>query len=220
MPSHDLPTLLRQWWSTKPSQPLLTYYGPDSVRIELSGATVANYVSKTTNYFREELLTDPGDVLNVVLPLHWQSPILVWSAWAAGLTVSLDDDQDAIAIAAADPVPTRAEVQLAISVHPWGMPMGAATPTGWTDLAAQVRMQPDLAPAPTWPAADQPWLQAEGVALGAEQLLGLAGQSMANPVVAAAEPTTPEALVTMVAAPAVAGGRLIIADRVPGTDLA
>ena len=67
-----------------PAQPLLTYLdGP--ARVELSGATTANWVAKTAN-----LLTDgygAPDRLGLLLPLHWQTVCLLLGGVAAGATV-------------------------------------------------------------------------------------------------------------------------------------
>jgi uncharacterized protein (TIGR03089 family) len=71
------------------SRPLLTYVdGPG--RVELSGATTANWVSKTAN-----LLTDGygrPDRVGLALPLHWQLPCLLLGAVATGATVVVASD--------------------------------------------------------------------------------------------------------------------------------
>ena len=71
------------------SRPLLTYLdGP--ARVELSGATCANWVSKTAN-----LLTDGyggPDRVGLALPLHWQLPCLLLGAVATGATAVVASD--------------------------------------------------------------------------------------------------------------------------------
>ena len=75
-----------------PAQPLLTYVnGP--ARIELSGATTANWVCKTANLVAERA----ADRVGLLLPLHWQSPCLLLGAVAAGATVVLADSPDDLA---------------------------------------------------------------------------------------------------------------------------
>lgn len=56
-----------------PAAPLLTFYsgGPAAARVELSGSTTANWVSKTANLLRHGHGA-PSDV-GVMLPLHWQA---------------------------------------------------------------------------------------------------------------------------------------------------
>jgi uncharacterized protein (TIGR03089 family) len=67
-----------------PAQPLLTLLD-GSARVELSGATAANWAAKTAN-----LLTDglggPARV-GLLLPLHWQAVTLLQGALLTGATV-------------------------------------------------------------------------------------------------------------------------------------
>jgi uncharacterized protein (TIGR03089 family) len=77
-----------------PAQPLLTALdGP--ARVELSGATTANWVSKTAN-----LLVDghgSPDRVGLLLPLHWQTVCLLLGSVAAGATVVLARSPDELA---------------------------------------------------------------------------------------------------------------------------
>lgn len=66
---------------------MLTWYS-DSERTELSGATLANWVSKTANFLVDELGLEPGDVAGVNLPPHWQTASILLACWTAGLAVS------------------------------------------------------------------------------------------------------------------------------------
>ena len=75
--------------TTDPGRPRLTWYGPDSERIELSGAVLVNWVTKTTNLLVEEFDAGPGVVVGIDLPGHWR--MLVWSlaTWRAGAELRL-----------------------------------------------------------------------------------------------------------------------------------
>lgn len=149
--------------------PAITYYGSDGNRVELSGVTAANAVAKAANVFTGELLLDPGDVVRIDLPCHWQAPILTIAAWAAGLTVAVGADApDAAATISSGSGPHRpAGIGLAVSLHPFGLPLGAGTPSGWEDFAALARIQPDSA-VPAWPELDRPWLGSHRPVTGAE----------------------------------------------------
>jgi uncharacterized protein (TIGR03089 family) len=72
-----------------PAQPLLTLLdGP--ARVELSGATAANWAAKTAN-----LLTDAlgaPERIGLLLPLHWQAVTLLLGAAATGATVVVARD--------------------------------------------------------------------------------------------------------------------------------
>lgn len=77
-----------------PAQPLITYL-EGQARIELSGATTANWVCKTAN-----LLVDgyggPQRV-GFLLPLHWQLPCLLLGAVATGATAVVASSPDQLA---------------------------------------------------------------------------------------------------------------------------
>jgi uncharacterized protein (TIGR03089 family) len=112
------------------TRPLLTYYDDaSSERVELSVATTANWVAKTANHLVDELDIDEGDVVSVLLPLHWQTAVVLLAAWAAGAQVSFDSGGRATFTT--DPASTEASpVVLSLA------PMGA-------DFARLVAAQPD-----------------------------------------------------------------------------
>jgi uncharacterized protein (TIGR03089 family) len=74
------------------SRPFLTYYDDATgERVELSVATTANWVAKTANYLIDEHDVQPGDVVGVRLPLHWQAVVVLLAGWGVGAQVSFDD---------------------------------------------------------------------------------------------------------------------------------
>jgi uncharacterized protein (TIGR03089 family) len=92
----DVPTpadLLADALRRDGARPLLTAYDDRSgERIELSVATTANWVAKTANFLVDELGVEPGDTVGVVLPLHWQTAVVVLACWSAGAVVAWDVD--------------------------------------------------------------------------------------------------------------------------------
>lgn len=67
-----------------PAQPLLTLLeGP--ARVELSGATAANWAAKTANLLVDGL--GAPDRVGLLLPLHWQAVTLLQGAVATGATL-------------------------------------------------------------------------------------------------------------------------------------
>lgn len=78
-----LAALLRE-----PGRPRLTWYGPDGERIELSGAVLDNWVSKTGNLLAEEFDAGPGISVLLDLPTHWRTLVWAVAAWRCGATVS------------------------------------------------------------------------------------------------------------------------------------
>jgi uncharacterized protein (TIGR03089 family) len=74
------------------SRPFLTYYDDATgERVELSLATTANWVAKTANYLIDEHDVQPGDLVVVRLPVHWQTVVVLLASWAVGARVSFDD---------------------------------------------------------------------------------------------------------------------------------
>lgn len=214
------PSTLERWLTARPSAPVITYYGDEGVRIELSGATAANAVHKAVNLFAHDMLLDPGDLVWLNLPTcHWQVPVLAVAAWAAGLVLAIGPSAPAGAAATLGTGAGPAiGIPLAVSMHPWGLPLGQATPAGWEDLAAIARIQPDRASL-RWPPADLPWLQVEGSghAESGEQLLRTADDLRAvwglpdgGRLLSCLPPTSSRGLLACTMVPASAGGAVIL----------
>jgi hypothetical protein len=72
-----------------PGRPRLTWYGPDGERIELSGAVLVNWVSKTTNLLVEEFDAAPETIVTVDLPAHWRTLVWALATWQSGATLQL-----------------------------------------------------------------------------------------------------------------------------------
>ena len=152
--------------------PLLTAYDDATgERVELSGATLANWVAKTANLLQDEFDVGPGSTVAVALPVHWQTAAVLLAAWSCGAavldTAAEDDDrltgadvvladrqrlpalEDALG---ADPA---AEL-LGLSLHPLGLGMtdyvGPAR-----DFALEVRAHGDFF---------SPWQPADPAAAG------------------------------------------------------
>ncbi|MDQ4105202.1 MAG: TIGR03089 family protein, partial [Actinomycetota bacterium] len=71
-----------------PARPRITHYDDIAgYRVELSGATLANWAAKTANWLRDELDVQPGDAVAVLLPPHWQTAGVLLGAWWCGATI-------------------------------------------------------------------------------------------------------------------------------------
>ena len=127
-----------------PAQPLLTLHDGPGRRVELSGATTANWVAKSAN-----LLVDGYGAptrVGLLLPLHWQTVALLLAGVATGATVvvaaepaDLDGCEVAFVLAPAARAALDAGVDevLALSGHPLGAPV-PDLPAGIGDYAREV----------------------------------------------------------------------------------
>jgi uncharacterized protein (TIGR03089 family) len=109
--------LLRRELSRDGARPLLTWYDDDpaaNARVELSVATTANWVAKIAGFLTEEHDVEPGAVVTVDLPLHWQTACVLLAVWSCGGAVTLDSDADLT-------VGTSADADVVVVVDPMGM---------------------------------------------------------------------------------------------------
>ncbi len=118
-PVADLLALLRR----DPGRPRLTWYGDEDERVELSGAVLENWVSKTVNLLVEEFDAGPGTHVLLDLPPHWRAVVWALAVWRAGACVVLVDTDDAADRGdAADtdslPVPGAGAVDLVVTDRP------------------------------------------------------------------------------------------------------
>jgi uncharacterized protein (TIGR03089 family) len=137
-----------------PAAPLVTYYDDTTAeRVELSAATLANWVAKTANLLQDEFDVGPGSTVAVALPVHWQTAAVLLAVWSCGATVLDTAAEDEGRLAEADLVlaaqdrlgpleDTDAAELMGLSLHPLGMGMaGYAGPA--RDFALEVRTHGD-----------------------------------------------------------------------------
>lgn len=143
IPAATLMTALRSGHSTSPR---LTWYGPDSERVELSGRVLDNWVAKTSNLLQDELDAEPGMALRLDLPAHWKSFVWALAGWQLGMEVVFDrtpadllvtDKPDDGAGAGFDAV-------VAVPLAALAMRWPGELPSGVVDYAAEVRSHGDV----------------------------------------------------------------------------
>lgn len=138
--------------------PLITHYDDATgERVELSGATLANWVAKTANLLQDEFDVGPGSLVAVSLPVHWQTAAVLLAAWSCGATVldtAVEDDErlDAVdvVLAAQDRLPALEDPErggiadmMGLSLHPLGLGMAGYTGEA-RDFALEVRVHGDV----------------------------------------------------------------------------
>jgi uncharacterized protein (TIGR03089 family) len=125
------------------ARPLLTWYGPGGARVELSVATVANWVAKTAGLLTDELACEPGDVVALQLPAHWLAPVWALATWTAGCRLAFGAEPSA-AVTVVTAVPQASSGTLVVvGTGPFGGPAPHPVPPGACDYGREVLAQPD-----------------------------------------------------------------------------
>jgi uncharacterized protein (TIGR03089 family) len=134
-----------------PAFPLVTYVDAhDGSRTELSGISVANAAAKIANALVMEFDAEPGTRIALALPWHWQRATWLGGIWASGCTAVVDEDQFTSSdLVVTDERSCSRILQLgcsdvlAVSLHPFGLPITGELPDGSRDVTIDVRNQPD-----------------------------------------------------------------------------
>ena len=154
--------------------PFVTWIGPDAARTELSLRTYENNVAKAANLLRDDADLEPGGVVALHLPLHWQAAVWLGACALVGATAAVDGDPSSAEVSVVGPggldLP-QAPLTLASSLHPFGMPFSVPLPPGVLDVASEVRMHGDqftsygdVLPTTTWlTAGDTTWTQEQAL---------------------------------------------------------
>ncbi len=127
-----------------PARPRITQYDDAAgSRVELSGATLANWAAKTANWLRDELDVQPGDTVAVLLPPHWQTAGVLLGAWWCGATVTASADGAQVALCGVDRIAeVTADEIAAVGLDALGMGV-PVLPPGVRDYATEVRVHGD-----------------------------------------------------------------------------
>lgn len=140
--------LLRSALQKDPGRPLVTFYDDATgERVELSVATFANWTAKTANLLQDDLATEPGDRLALLLPAHWQTAVWLLACSSAGVVADMQGDPATSSLVVSGPdsldaARTCGGERVALSL----LPLGARfpeQPEGFLDYAAEVPGQGD-----------------------------------------------------------------------------
>jgi uncharacterized protein (TIGR03089 family) len=136
----SVPRLLSDRLAADPGSPLITFYDDATgERVELSAATLDNWVAKTANLLIDGLGLGPGDTASIELPLHWQAAVAILACASAGLDVveSAGERPDVAFWAEGDGEPPDANDVIGLSLRPLAGPLAGTYP-GVTDYAREV----------------------------------------------------------------------------------
>ena len=175
----DLPEVFRALL-LEPGRPRVTWYGPGGERVELSGKTLLNWVSKTANLLVDELDAEPGTTVGLDLPPHWRTVSWLLATWAAGAHALVAPEKPGLdVLVTTDPGSGRAEHVVAVALPALATSFGAPLPHAVHDAAVEVRRQPDVFRPYLTPAADDPALTANGGTTSHGELLATAREAAA-----------------------------------------
>jgi uncharacterized protein (TIGR03089 family) len=124
-----------------PTRPLITFYDDATgERLDLSGATLANWVAKTANLLVDGHGLAPGDVAAVALPPHWLTAAVLLGCWSAGLVVAASAGDVGFVAGGAR---VDAADTYAVSLAPLAAPFQPGPPPGTLDYVVAVRSYGD-----------------------------------------------------------------------------
>lgn len=132
--------------AAEPGRPFVTYYDEATgERSELSVKSLANWVAKTHFLLIDELGLGVGDIAFIDLPAHWISVPAVLGALTAGLALSDDAADAAVAFVQPSSVEAATGVADVYSIAPSSAAVGLGddVPEGVADFVASVRPQAD-----------------------------------------------------------------------------
>lgn len=224
-----VPDLLASLLRSDPTRPAVTWFDADTgARIELSVATLANWVAKTGGFLQDGLDVAAGDRVRLGLPTHWQVVTWALGCWAVGAVVEPDDvaphgGDPEIEVFGEDRAARTGGRGVVVGLAPFGGPARArawSTPGPVVDAGAEVLGHPDVLlvdnpPVPESPALvtagagvlDQQSLLAQGRAAAAAVGLGPGGRLLASE-----PPSTAAGLVQSVVAPLVVSGSVLLVN--------
>lgn len=138
--------LARARLSSDAAQPMITWYDDATgERVELSLATLDNWVAKTANYLQDELTVGRGDRVALLLPPHWLGAVWLLACWAVGAVACAEPAAAAVVVTGPDDLDagTGAAERVALSLRPLGGRFTAPLPAGVRDYAVEVPGQGD-----------------------------------------------------------------------------
>lgn len=167
------------------ASPLVTFRDlATGERMELSAASLGNAVAKTAGLIRDELDAEPGDVIAIHLPLHWQRIVWLGACAATGTVFAPDAQAQSGDILVIDrsglDLAGKARETVLVSLSPFGLPEPGGAPPGVTDAAVAMRGHPDEFVPWEMPAESAPMLRTQAHTLTQTDVMEHAAGALAR----------------------------------------
>lgn len=177
---------------TDPASPLLTYRDLSTgERMELSAASLGNAIAKTAGLLRDDMDVQPGAVIAIHLPLHWQRAVWLGACAATGAIYApglAPEECDVCVVDRAHiDLVGRAPEDVLVSLAPFGLPEPGGAPVGVVDAAVAMRAHPDTFAPVSPPAEEMPLTRMDGAAMSQGDLMDRARSVLAERGVGAGE---------------------------------
>lgn len=199
------------------AKPLVTHYDDATgERMELSGATTANWAAKSANLLRDECDVEPGTRVAVLLPAHWQTAAVLLALWSCGAELVTDPATAEWVLTDAEHLDTAMGAEpeggvVALSLDAFGKGL-SGLPAGVLDFATEVRLHGDeFVPWDAVPADALAWDGASGdeVLAAARDAAGVLDMGAGDRVLSTRGWDTPEGLREGLLAVLAAGASLV-----------
>jgi uncharacterized protein (TIGR03089 family) len=145
--AETFPALVSELLRADPGRPLVTFYDDATgERTELSVATWANWIAKTSSLLVEELDLSRGEKIHLDLPTHWLGPVFLGAAWTVGLVVVPDPTEADVIVSGPDRLAEHAARGIEVigcALLPMGVRFRDDIPAGVRDFGIEVWSQPD-----------------------------------------------------------------------------
>jgi uncharacterized protein (TIGR03089 family) len=209
--------LFAQLLAAQPSRPFVSFHDDASGEwAELSAKSAANWVAKTHFLLLDSLGLGVGDTAFLDLPPHWISVPILLGCWSAGLSISPDPAEAAVAFVTPQSLAAAGGVADVFAINPAAAARGFGpdVPIDAEDYVVSVRPQPDAWGTVRFSASDDdPALDAttrrDAVAQGTERAAEL-GLSAGGRLLSVRPWTTPSDWIDAVIAPLTVGGSVVL----------
>lgn len=201
------------------SRPLVTFYdGLTGERAELSVATLDNGIAKTASLLRDGMDLQPGAVIALHLPLHWQLSVWLGACWSAGYVAAPGGDPSRSDLCVVDveglDLAGQAPETALVSLEPFGAPPRVPVPADVLNHAVESRSFGDSFTPYAAPAAGDAAVMVDGAVLSAGDVMRIASEVTTESRPLVSDASSVPAWLAALAVPLANDGSVVLVRRV------